>query len=105
MQEKGYLALHNVPYAPQHGNKRVRGGYDGPPAPPWGFVCIYISCPYTGGGFLEFEDMTEQNSKDRRRKRLQQKELKHKYPYEGRYSKPRQRSYNRSQGKYNITEE
>ena len=68
-------------------------------------MCIYISCPYTGGGFLEFEDMTEQNNKDRRRKRLQQKELKHKYPYEGRYAKPRQRSYNRSQSKYNITEE
>ena len=105
MQKKGYPALHNVRDAYKGGNKRARGGYDGPPAPPWGFVCIYISCPYTGGGFLEFEDMTEQNSKDRRRKRLQQKELKHKYPYEGRYSKPRQRSYNRSQGKYNITEE
>ena len=83
----------------------MRGGYDGTPRPPCAIVNVYISCPYTGGGFLEFEDMTEQNSKDKRRKRLQQKELKSKYPYEGRYAKPRQRSYNRSQGKHNITEE
>ena len=75
------------------------------PRPLWGFLYVYISRPYTGGGFLEFKEMVEENSKDKRRKRLHQKELKSKYPYEGRYTKPRQRSYNRSQGKHNNTQE
>ena len=85
--------------------ERARGSYDRGPRPPRPGVHVYMSHPYTGGGFLEFKEMVEENSKDKRRKRLHQKELKSKYPYEGRYTKPRQRSYNRSQGKHNNTQE